>query len=223
MGSRVNVTDCVGDKYGRMTIKEFVKKENGHKFYKVECDCGEERIVRLSSLTSGNTNSCGCYGRERSAEGAKKRIKHGMHSHPLYSTWFHIKERCYSVNSAIYTNYGGRGIQMCEDWQEDFMSFYNWAITDGGWKKGLTIERKDVNGNYCPENCVFATTAVQSRNKRNSRFFTINGVTKNWIDWCREYGLPESTVRNRMQRQGLSIEEALTASKQPGRKRGGVN
>lgn len=117
--------------------------------------------------------------------------------------------RCHTPSCPLYKNYGGRGIYVCDEWRESFENFYNWAVSEGGYVDGLTIERINVDEGYYPSNCTFADRHAQSRNKTNSRMITLEGVTKNWIDWCRYYDIPESTVRNRINR-GMSVKEALT-------------
>jgi hypothetical protein len=115
----------------------------------------------------------------RSKEGEERRLKavraakitHGMSNSKIYKTYQKIKERCYNKNSRNYHNYGGRGITICQEWLDDFQVFYDWAMANGyneNAKRGeCTIERKDVNGNYCPENCCFVNQSIQSRNTRN--------------------------------------------------------
>lgn len=208
--SSINPLDYTGKKFARMTVVEFTEKINGHIMYRCLCDCGTEKIVRLSSLMTGNTVSCGCYSKERrSAISIEANTKHNLSHHPLYHIWANMKDRCANANSTSYSNYGARGITVCSQWIESFENFYNWAISDGNYKDGLSIERVNVNGNYESSNCTFADTYVQSRNRRNSRIITIDGVTRNWIDWCRLYNIPESTVRNRVNR-GMTMIEALT-------------
>lgn len=142
--------------------------------YNCLCDCGNKAIVRKSQIVNGNTKSCGCIQKE--IIGSLNRT-HGLSNKcgRLYPLWKSIKYRCYCKTSRDYKNYGGRGIVMCDEWKDDFQSFYEWAIGNGYKEdktdKGiniLTIDRIDVNGNYCPENCRFVPNEVQAKNKRNS-------------------------------------------------------
>ncbi len=136
------------------------------------------------------------------------RTPRGMSTHPLYHKWKAMRERCrYSKNKA-YSHYGGRGITICDEWRGDFMAFYDWAMTHG-WEPGLTIERIDVDGNYCPENCKFATMKEQGQNKTNSLLITIDGITKTQSQWCEEYGINKTTFRHRLER-GWDAKKALT-------------
>lgn len=92
-------------------------------------------------------------------------IKHGLRNHALYRVWTRMKNRCYNTNARNYKDYGGRGITICEEWKDDFKTFYDWA-TNNGWKSKLTIDRIDVNGNYEPSNCRFENKTIQQHNRR---------------------------------------------------------
>lgn len=126
--------------------------------------------------------------------------------HPLYQCWHGIKRRCLNPKRSDYQHYGGRGIKVCERWL-DFENFKDDMYAT--WNPGLTIERKDNNGDYCPENCYWATRAIQARNKRNSVFVTLNGETRCFGEWIRVLGLKRYTVNARI-RRGWSRERSLT-------------
>jgi hypothetical protein len=115
-------------------------------------------------LTRGNTSSCGCIQREQLAT---RNRKHDLHGKGPYQTWKHMRRRCYSPSSVGYRWYGVRGISICAAWQ-DYASFHAWAI-DSGWRKGLTIERVDNDGDYTPENCTWIENELQPKNKRDNR------------------------------------------------------
>lgn len=114
--------------------------------------------------------------------------------------------------SSDYHNYGGRGIAICDEWKNDFRSFYDWALANG-YSHGLTIERKDNNGDYCPENCCWITRKEQNRNRRNVVMLTYNGETMSCAEWSRKMGLYPGTVNNRLHK-GWSVEECLFGKKQ---------
>lgn len=111
----------------------------------------------------------------------------GITERTLYSRIFEkgraMKLRCYNEHSEKYKNYGGRGIAVGAEWKDDFMAFYKWAM-DNGYRDNLTIDRIDVNGNYEPNNCRWATYKQQARNKQYHKDYTINGVTKCLAEWC---------------------------------------
>jgi len=115
--------------------------------------------------------------------------------------------RCYYPTTNGYQRYGGRGITMCDEWINNPGSFYDWSINNG-YKKGLTIDRIDVNGNYEPSNCRWVTKEVQDNNRRNNRNITCNGKEKTLAQWAREYNINIVTLSDRL-KAGLSIEEAL--------------
>lgn len=118
----------------------------------------------------------------------------------LYTTWSGMKQRCYNVNSEAYPNYGGRGIKVCNEWREDYLSFYNWSILNGASEE-LTIDRIDVNGNYTPENCRWVSNSVQQRNKQYNRYIEYNGQRKLMLEWAEETGLRITTITSRLERR----------------------
>ena len=120
-----------------------------------------------------------------------------------------MKERCYDPKSRSYKDYGARGIQICDEWLNDPNSFVKWAL-ENGYEPGLSIDRIDNDGNYKPENCRWVTLAENNQNRRSSRFFTINGETKNMTQWCKIYDINWSTVDRRLQ-LGWGVEKAFTA------------
>lgn len=118
----------------------------------------------------------------RRTDVSEKNFKHGLTNHTLYSTFKGMHSRCYNKNQKAFKNYGARGIKICEKWN-DFHNFYNWCI-ENGWEEGLTIDRKDVDKDYCPDNCKFSTYKEQSDNRRVSLTLTAFGETKNASDWA---------------------------------------
>lgn len=169
-----------GDKFNRLEfIEDLGMVEYGntgkkHRVGKFICDCGNITILVCSSVKYGSTQSCGCYVKEFISSLNKK---HGFRHHPLYPVWLNIKTRCNNKNSTKYKDYGGRGISICDEWKNDFVSFHNWAI-DNGWERGLQIDRINNDGNYEPSNCQWVTNlencAVGKRRIRadNSSGFT---------------------------------------------------
>ena len=138
--------DLTGQRFGRLLVLERAETVTEHRtVYKCLCDCGNEVIVRSDSLTSGRTQSCGCLQKE-------KVTIHGETNTPLYNVWYDMRRRCNYENDANYERYGGRGITVCDEWNDDYVPFRNWAL-DNGYEQGLSIDRIDNNLGYYPDNC----------------------------------------------------------------------
>jgi len=158
MPKRLNPDDYIGKRYGKMIVLNMLDIEYGKKRKVVcQCDCGTVKSCDISDLRNGKIISCGC-----AHNGCY--FKHNKTNARIYYTWSSMMQRCHNSNARAYKNYGGRGIRVCEEWH-DAESFIKWAMANG-YSDDLTIERKNVNGNYCPENCIFATRMQQARNTR---------------------------------------------------------
>ena len=119
-----------------------------------------------------------------------------------------MRARCSRKSEPSYKNYGERGISVCKEWNDSFLKFKEWAI-ENGYSEDLTIDRIDVNGNYCPENCRWATAKEQANNKRTNLYITINGTTHTATEWCEINGIKYSTAMRRRQR-GWPLEKAVS-------------
>lgn len=150
MPAPVNI---VRKKYGYWTVLERSKNINGRSSWLCECKCGNKKVIKLSDLRNGRSRSCGCLRRETTSKNFKT---HGLIHSKLFSIWSCMKTRCYDLNVSNYERYGGRGITICEEWLNDFMNFYDWAMRNG-YKDNLTIDRKNNDDNYEPSNCRWAT------------------------------------------------------------------
>lgn len=202
---RTSRLEINGKRFGRLNVIEFSHTTNyGKSMWKCRCDCGNEKIVAGSHLTSGSIQSCGCLGKEKRA---MHHTKHGKHNSKIYGVWAGMKARCNNPNNKHYKNYGLRGIAVCDEWLYNFQVFHDWAL-ENGYADGLTIERKDTNGNYSPENCKWASRAEQNCNKRNTIRIEISGVKKTLSELAEESGIPYTTLYSRY-RQGF-IGESLT-------------
>jgi hypothetical protein len=194
-----------GKKFGKLTVLEKVENKKQEKTkWLCRCDCGKTKIIRGSSLTSGNTKSCGCY--------AKELVKtnfstHNLAKHPLYKIWANMKSRCENHKNINFSNYGGRGIKVCEEWQE-FKPFYDWAISNG-YEKKLNIDRINNDGNYEPKNCRWVSPKVNSSNKRNNINFTYKNKTLCLKEWAEELNLDYILLYNRIIKRKWNFEKAI--------------
>jgi hypothetical protein len=156
-----------GMRFGCLTIIKEIEpciNPQGQKLRKVEarCDCGNVKGFRWGSLNNGHTRSCGCLQKEIASRSLKT---HGLSNHPLYRIWDAMHQRCSNPNRSFYKDYGGRGIKVCDAWDNDFEVFYKWAISNG-WESRLLLDRIDVNDGYYAENCRFVDDTLNAINKR---------------------------------------------------------
>lgn len=135
-----------------------------------QCECGNISEYDLSDVVTGHTKRCLQCGIKKAAAA---KITHNKIKHPLYRKWQDMKNRCYNKKVDHYKDYGGRKVIVCDEWKNNFSSFYDWCIANG-WRKELELDRKNVNGNYDPGNCRFVTHIEQGYNKTNTRYVTYN-------------------------------------------------
>ena len=195
--------DLTGQRFGRLTVEKVVGRKYRKLLWRCLCDCGKYTVVVGSSLTTGNTRSCGC---DRFGHN-KKYGKTASHSQRLYNIWCGIKNRCLNPHCDDYQYYGGKGVTICEEWKNNYMAFRAWAISHG-YKEDLTIDRISPDGNYSPFNCRWTDYKTQANNRTNNVRLTFQGRTKTISEWAREIGISDGTIRSRI-RRGCSSDEAL--------------
>ena len=197
--------DMSGLRFGRLVVIEQAgNAKHGGALWKCRCDCGSEKIVRGADLRNGHTQSCGCI----HTEGLVARNeKHGGSGSRLHTIWSGMKQRCSDPQAINYPNYGGRGITVCDEWAESFEAFRNWALANG-YRDDLTIDRKENDGPYSPENCRWATREEQDGNRRKLYRITHNGETHTVREWSEILGIPADRIRDRFKR-GLPPERVL--------------
>jgi len=197
---QVNLTD---KRFGRLVALSYDK--NSHKWLCM-CDCGKEKLVSAGHLLDGHAKSCGCLNSEVTIE---RNYRHGLYGTRIYKIYSGMLQRCENPNNPAFGDYGGRGICICEEWRgaDGFMNFYNWA-TQNGYKDTLSIDRKEVNGNYEPSNCRWATQYDQCNNVRRN----IPVGDRTLKQECVSLGLNYNTIYMRIKR-GWSVTEALSGGK----------
>lgn len=192
-------TDETGNVYHRLTVVESAgSTSSGDSMWLCRCECGTMTTVARGELRKGSTKSCGCL---RSSQG-------GDYKTTEYRSWKEMKRRCYNPRNSQYHLYGGRGIAICDRWRKSFVNF----LADMGTKPfpEATIDRfPDMNGNYDPGNCRWATKREQSQNSRKARMLTYNGETLCLREWSRRIGITHSTLIARLER-GWTLERALS-------------
>lgn len=196
--------DLTGHRFGKLTVISRGENYHGSCTWNCECDCGKKKEIVAASLVSGHTKSCGKCKQPNEIESKKTYDR-------LYGIWYGIKWRCLNRNSVDYYLYGGRGITVCDEWtgEDGFKNFYKWSL-DNGYYDELTIDRIDVNGNYEPSNCRWATYKEQANNKRNNRLLTCRGVTHTLSEWSSITGIKPRTIESRIYLYGWSEEKAIT-------------
>lgn len=154
---RSRYENLVGKKFGRLLVIKYTNKrsKNIGVIWKCKCDCGNITFVIANNLKSGNTKSCGCLKYKHGDNCCKNRAR-------LYRTWLDMKTRCYNNKATSFLYYGAKGIQVCDEWKNNYLAFKQWALANG-YKDNLTIDRIDSTGNYEPNNCRWITASENSR------------------------------------------------------------
>lgn len=203
MRNKINAEDCIGKKYGRLTILTIFRGNKNRKFAQCICECGKYCTADLYSIVSRHTQSCGCYRRESSHD---VNFKHGKRNTLLYKMWSMMVDRCHNPRNQSYERYGGRGITVCDRWRK-FINFYE----DMGEKPGgMQLDRIDNNKGYFKENCRWTTSQQNNRNRRDSLFVEFRGNNILLKELAEQYNMPYKTVFARISYYGMTPEEAIT-------------
>ena len=199
-----------GDRFGLLAAIELgpYLYRTKQRTWKCHCDCGREIVVRQDCLRSGNTASCGCQRKEHAAEAVRRRCTtHGQSKIAEYFVWKTMKARCLNPHNSEFKNYGGRGIQVCDRWQNSFAAF----IQDMGARPSLahSIDRVNNDGNYEPGNCRWAIGREQARNTRRNHMITANGMTMSIAGWAERSNIRPQTISRRLRVYGWPADEAV--------------
>jgi len=196
--------DLTGMKFNMLLVIGYVGRIGSNNQWECLCVCGNKKIVAAGNLKNNHTRSCGCFHKNQTSQASKT---HGKSNSNEYKIWAGMKSRCSDIKNP---KYGGRGIKVCDRWINSFENFLN----DMGCRpsKNYSIERIDVNGNYEPDNCRWATTLEQANNTRYSVRLTYKGRTQTLSEWARELGVPRQLFGDRY-RTGASAEEIIEGPK----------
>jgi hypothetical protein len=214
MSKVIKAEILTGTKFNSLTVVHEVDSKysasgNRKRYFLFHCDCGVEKVILLYSVRSGATKSCGCLNIKQIREESRKQTKHNLRSHDLYKRWQKIKGRCLRHSDRRYKDYGGRGITICNEWIDDFMSFYNWALANG-YQPHLEIDRIDNNDGYRPDNCRFVTTKDNANNTRRNIHVEYQGKSMTLKQACEAADIVSHyrTIWQRV-KGGKSFEESI--------------
>ena len=188
------IKDLTGQKFGCLEViglDESRNKRGNHYYWLCKCECGNIRSLRAYSLKTSDYSTCHCNSKNYHL------VTHGKTHTRIYRIWGAMKARCNRKTSDHYAYYGGIGISVCDEWEKDFKSFYEWSMANG-YDEHLTIDRKDVSKGYSPDNCRWITLEDQARNKRNTVRITINGETKTVHEWSKISSVPPYLLAQRV-------------------------
>lgn len=192
-----------GMKFGRLTLISYSHKDKYSKpYWKCKCECENEVTVRYASIKYGITKSCGCLQRQNS----KGRPTHNLFHSSIYDTWTSMIQRCTNPKNDRFSDYGGRGITVCDEW----LNIENFYKDMGDKPKGMSLDRKDNDKGYCKENCRWATPKEQQNNMRSNVNIMYNGKIQTLSQWARELNIRVGTLNSRIFRDKWSIERAFT-------------
>lgn len=193
--------NIAGQTYGEWTAVSYAS--NGK--WACRCSCGALKTIEGASLRGSKSRSCQSCARRANPH----RRTHGASGSKLYQVWLGMRRRCLNEGDGAYARYGGRGITVCAEWANSFETFRQWAET-AGYAVGLTLDRRNNDGPYSPDNCRWATYAQQNRNYSRTRMVEFEGKTVPVIDLAERFGIKPHTLRQRIFRYGWTVERAIS-------------
>lgn len=198
-------------KFRRWTV---LAQDGDSRYMFCRCECGTEKRIRVDSLNSGDSSSCGCYAREQVSK--TRSTRGGISKHRLYGVYHDAHRRCFDDKRKDYKHYGGRGITMCERWSDYEDGFWNF-LEDmlPTWEEGLELEREDCNGDYEPSNCTWVNRKQQTNNLRTNVRLTYKGLTMTASEWGDLLGINHKVLKDRVNKLKWSDKEALEYVKKP--------
>lgn len=200
--------DLTEKRFGSLTVLRLEIDVPGRKKkWLCKCDCGNEVVVSGGNLQSGHTQHCKLCGRKVQSEKVKT---HGKSRTKLYYVWQGMINRCERESHKSYSDYGAKGISVCEEWHNPEV-FFEWAINNG-YKEGLEIDRIETTGNYCPRNCRWISRAINANNKSNNKLIVHNGEEKTLAEWARYYNVNYKNLSRNL-KKGYSLEDAVQREK----------
>lgn len=214
--------NLAGRRFGRLTTIERAGSRRGLAEWRFRCDCGAEVVKAGVLVNDGTIASCGCLARESAVINGRAAATHGYSKRnggrpdPTYKSWRGMHARCFSPTHHNFAHYGARGITVCARWVGE-RGFENFLADMGERPAGTTIDRIDNDGPYSPDNCRWATTAEQNRNRSDTLRITIGGVTLAAAEWCRRNGITPCTAYQRI-RGGWNETDAVTVPARPKRR-----
>ena len=203
--ARKSDSEMIGYRKGTLTVIAFDSIRKGRSYWKVQCDCGVVKTMRSDGMHDYSTcNKC------KAEKQRQRMITHGETKTSLYKVWSGIKARCYNPNNVSYECYGGRGIKMYSDWENNYETFRDYVTSlDNYGIDGYTIDRIDVNGDYIPGNIRWANAETQANNTRVNHLMELDGVILTAKQWSKRLGIKYSTLMNRID-LGWSDKDVLT-------------
>lgn len=210
-------TYLIGQKFKHLTVLGIGSlddnKKHGQRTVMCLCCCGNQKVIKAMELVKGRITSCGCRRLKIIGEASKT---HGMSKTALFIKWRNILLRCYNPKDSGFHRYGGRGIGVCEEWRNNFLSFYNWAISTD-YDSSLSLDRIEGKGDYSPVNCRWATRSEQAINRKTTlsiRFRGVEACMKEWADYFRtNYKVLHSRIKYKKENVEEVFEELYEKKK----------